>query len=244
MGQKEFGSLPQATDWVCRHPELSLRLLKNVPEDYDGDASAMSVDSALRTMGLTRVGEMALSWSYWELVPRELPVYGLSREEFFLQAHAGAVAMQLFNDQGELGALEAFAIGLLHGAGMLAIDRALQSRSKETPRLAAETPRKLADLEKTLLGTEHAWVGGSLLARWSLSEEIVRPVARQFDGEGSDLQQRLSISRYIANRVVDAARGARSPLGSKENVIYRGYSLYQVFEYAKKRSKQSFAGLN
>jgi putative nucleotidyltransferase with HDIG domain len=98
----------------------------------------------------------------------------------------------------------AYASGLLHDIGTLAINRAPQSaRVEQAGLLAAGFP--LVYAETLIYGIDHAMLGGQLLKEWSLPSEIADAVARHHSPESTD--SALAAILYLAEdeAAIDAA---------------------------------------
>jgi putative nucleotidyltransferase with HDIG domain len=103
---------------------------------------------------------------------------------------------------------DAFAAGLLHDVGRLLLAARLGADYGEIHSASRSTGVPIHVLERDQLGTDHAGVGGHLLAMWGLPPVVVDAVARHHDASlarGRDLDAVLAV--HVADRL-DRAVGS------------------------------------
>lgn len=107
--------------------------------------------------------------------------YGIAPGELWTHCAATAVAARLI--ARELGGDEpvAFTAALLHDIGKLVLSTSLEGAYKEVLAKTEGSHLSLLEAEKAILGVEHAEVGGRLLARWNLPENLVSAVWHHHD---------------------------------------------------------------
>lgn len=89
---------------------------------------------------------------------------------------------------------EAFLVGLLHDLGKLVILKIAFDQKRNG---LAVPPDEL----EWLMQQEHATIGGAVLARWNLPDEISVPVTWHHHPDGAPSYPRASAVAYIANRL-------------------------------------------
>jgi len=76
---------------------------------------------------------------------------------------------------------EAYAAGLLHDIGMIVMDRTLGAEYRKVLERAQTTGWPLRDVERQVIGTDHAEVGGRLLESWRLPSPLAVAVRAHHD---------------------------------------------------------------
>jgi putative nucleotidyltransferase with HDIG domain len=126
--------------------------------------------------------------------------------------HAQSVARAADRLAGELGLPDRDDIlvaALLHDIGKLALHRAVAGYSSADD--AKASPEARTRQERNAWGMDHASIGGLLLRRWELSEQIVTNVTRHHSAEAEDdvaSYVRLAdmLSHHAQGHVVDRQR--------------------------------------
>jgi putative nucleotidyltransferase with HDIG domain len=127
--------------------------------------------------------------------------YGIAPGELWQHSVAAAVAAQIM--ARKLGDDESvvFTATLLHDLGKIVLSQALEHIYS---RLVEETEthqRSLIESEKTLLGVEHAEIGGRLLTRWKFPEAIVNAVWYHHQPKAAAPHERLAAYVYLGNLI-------------------------------------------
>lgn len=168
---------------VEEHLGMSTRVLQFVNSAYYGlTRHVSSIEEALVLLGIGTVRQLALTLEVAEAFgpaaardPGELEA---------LERHGlltARIARRILGDPAR--AEIAFAAGLLHDCGKIA----LMSRLPEQYAAALDTARRegrpVHEVERELLGANHAEIGGYLLGLWGIPHPIVEAVAFHHDEE-------------------------------------------------------------
>lgn len=229
-------SLSGAAELVASDSDLLEAAQGAAASSSNRPLAAISTDEALQAIGLERLGRVALREWLRSVSPRSLPVYGVEGSRFFRRSLACAAAMRLLH-HGCVDEVEsAYAIGLLHELGKIVIDAVVKEKGASSRRLTAATPRMLAQMEREALGIDHARVAGLALRRWGFSPDVYVPISEQFcalpNQDFFEWTQSLVISRFVAERVLEAESGKRDVLRGEGSVEFRKRSLSEIFEYS------------
>jgi HD-like signal output (HDOD) protein len=151
----------------------ALRLANSVV--FRGGGGVKSIPEAVLRVGIDGVRDIVFALS----VVRALKPVHFDYRPFWRHSLAVAQATQLlrrrslnFSDPCP----EAYPAGLLHDIGMLVMDRTVGADYRRVLDQARTQGRPLRDVEKELLGTDHADVGGRLLETWRLPPNLVSAV--------------------------------------------------------------------
>ena len=147
-----------------------LRLANSVALGGEGEVESVA-DAVLRVgvegvrdivFALSMMGVMQpMNFDYRPFWRHSLAVANTAR---LLQARA---------PQSEVQFTETYSAGLLHDMGMLVLDRALGSQYKQVLAVARSCGRPLFEVEREMLGTDHAEAGSRLLTAWDLPMRLI-----------------------------------------------------------------------
>jgi HD-like signal output (HDOD) protein len=134
-----------------------------------------SIDEAIVFLGVSTLRHLSLTLEVFTTFGgAKCP--GVSFEA--LEQHAlltAKIARKLMSDPGRTEA--AFAAGLLHDCGQLVLANRLPAQFSEAVARSRSEGRVLYQVERELLGADHAEVGAYLLGLWGLPHAIVEAVA-------------------------------------------------------------------
>ena len=186
-------------------PGLSARVVRMANStQFGGSARVDSIMEAIQRVGLVGVQELVTYAVASQLIGRPLDTYQISAQNLWHRAVACALAASGLAERGEVDRGDAYTAGLMHGIGLLVIDRhAGQNKTKRV--LGSEGyPLDFAAAERDWLGFSHAEAGAALLDFWGFSENVSAAVRHQLEPEAAGPEHR-KLSMVLAT-----ARWARS----------------------------------
>ena len=161
---------------------LTAKLLRacNSPA-YGLEEPVASVEQAVMILGYLRLLRLVFAISFNGTMDKALPGYAAEAGELWRHSLITALACEAIAKIGTPVQTEppvAFTAGLLHDIGKLALNDVLEPAKLEAIR-SGITRDKLPcwQIEQTVIGTNHAEVGGCLMQRWKLPAEIVAAVS-------------------------------------------------------------------
>lgn len=207
-------TLESITGVLQLEPGLSGRVVKMANSTHFG--GRMRVDTimeAIQRVGLVGVQELVTFAVASQLIGRPLDTYQISAQNLWQRAVACALAAAGLAERSDVDREDAYTAGLMHGIGLMAIDRhAAQNKSKRV--LPSEGyPLDFAPAERAWLGFSHAEAGAALLRIWGFSEGVNSAVEYQLEPEGAPPEHR-QLSMVLAT-----ARWARSLFCVPEETI-------------------------
>ncbi|HKW17459.1 MAG TPA: HDOD domain-containing protein [Terriglobales bacterium] len=135
-----------------------------------------TIQSAVVTLGLERVQQIAVSCSLLKLMPA-ISV-GVNPSVFWAHSLACAmVARELANKIGFADSAKAYAAGLLHDIGIVAVLWVAPHEFRRTYEEARNNRIPLHEAEDRVLGITHCESGKIIARTWNLPLEIVQVVA-------------------------------------------------------------------
>jgi putative nucleotidyltransferase with HDIG domain len=156
---------------------LSVRLMKLVNSAFFGYPSKIdSLSRAVTIVGIKQLQDLALATSVFDTF-KNIPNDFVTMEAFWKHSIAcGLVAKILANYRREFNVERAFLSGLLHDIGRLIIFMVIPKMAKTSFDSAHSQNQLLYQVEKQVMGFNHAAVGGALLKQWKLPEQIIYAV--------------------------------------------------------------------
>ncbi len=142
-----------------------------------------SVQQAVVMLGYDTVRNLALSVKVFESFQRREVEDGdnpspFDRGEFWKHSLAVATAAELLaaRSKPRLNAADAFVCGLLHDIGKVAFDTAMPKSFARVVEMAMLTRGDVADVERRIIGLDHALAGKRLAEAWNLPQLITQTI--------------------------------------------------------------------
>jgi HD-like signal output (HDOD) protein len=201
---KEGTTLEKIAEVVSLEPGLSARVVRMAKSTQFGrGAQVDTIVEAIQRVGLVGVQELVTFAVASQLVGRPLASYGLDAQAVWFRAVACALAASSLAERTAVNRDDAYTAGLMHGLGLLAIDRHA-TRHRAVRRFAsAGYPLDYAPAEADWIGFSHAEAGAALLEMWGFSEPVVTAVRFQIKPEDATAHRPLCM-------ILATARWARS----------------------------------
>lgn len=175
-------SADQAARLIGQDLALSAKVLRLANSAFYGiPRTISSVDQAIVILGFQTVRSLVMSASVMKILG--LGGRGsVDRRGVWRHSVATALAARLLSRKlGRRLGLDTealFMAGLLHKIGVMILDSAVQGEYEAALRAASsEEARPLPQIEREMLGTDHAAIGAMLCEKWGLPDELRVPIA-------------------------------------------------------------------
>lgn len=202
---KDQTSIDDIAAVLTLEPGLSARVVRLAKSVHFGrGAQVDSILEAIQRVGLKGVHELVTFAVASQLVGRPLTTYGLGAQELWFRAVACAIAASSLAENNGTNRSDAYTSGLMHGLGLMVIDRYAAKARKPQVLASSGYPFDFAPAERELVGFSHAEAGAALLELWGFSEPVVTAVRFQLTPEAAPPEHR-SLCMLLAT-----ARWARS----------------------------------
>lgn len=205
---RETVSIDQLTARLSRDQGLSAKVLRLANSSFYGfQGRVASVRKALVVLGvsaLRSVVTVAGIVGSFPTLPRDHPIAGIWRHAFATASCARAIAVTQ-----RLDAEAAFTAGLIHDLGRLVLVMHCSHAYDPVLRTGPSHGRCLAEVERDLLGVDHAEVGAALALRWRLPDEVaiaVRDHHQPLPGDIVSLADVVQVADAIVH-ALDAEAG-------------------------------------
>lgn len=164
---------------------------------YGRRGTISSVRHAVSLMGVVKLRNSAMTLSIANMWSHVKTPAGWSSARFNLHAVATAIMADILVQKVDVEYAEgAFVAGLLHDIGLLLIATALPDQYDEIRRKHAESDRHLDEVEREVLGVDHAELSAIALAEWNIPAPIQKAV-RYHHRPHHQIEDQLPLSRLI-----------------------------------------------
>jgi HD-like signal output (HDOD) protein len=176
---------------VQLEPGLSARVVRMAKSVHFGrGAEVDSIKEAIQRVGVTGVHELVTFAVASQLIGQPLVSYDLKAEALWFRAVACAIAAASLAEHGEMDRSDAYTAGLMHGLGLMVIDRYAAKERKQHVFMSSGYPMDFAPAERDWLGFCHAEAGAALLELWGFSESVTAAVRFQLTPEAAPAEHR------------------------------------------------------
>ncbi|MBL8750199.1 MAG: HDOD domain-containing protein [Planctomycetes bacterium] len=192
---------PSDIEAVLRHdPVLTGRLLAMVNSPWFGLRRAIATTrEAVMVVGFRGIRTLVVATSAAKLLQRDYSIYGHDTRGMWTHAIAVAAGSKRLAQRVGLDAEESelsFVVGLLHDVGMLLLAPLLHGQPPNWNHGSA-----VAEVERRLLGCDHAEAGALVAERWNLGQ-AVRDAIASHHASGTAVPVPVAVVR-IADALAD-----------------------------------------
>jgi HD-like signal output (HDOD) protein len=195
-------TLQQVSGLLRLDPGLTARVLKmgNRFSAARGE-HCLSIEDAINAVGFDAIHAMVSQVADEQVLARPLGLYGLDADEYWRSSVTCALAAEVLAEHTGEDTSMAYTVGLLHSAGMVAIDQAVSAFEPTLTMAPRDFPREFADAERAWLNFTQAEVGGALLRSWNFPVTMIEPIRWQQTPLGSPGYARMACLLYAAKWV-------------------------------------------
>jgi len=171
-------SIEDISKIITEDQGLTARLLRLANSPMFGCyAKVDSITKAVTIIGTQQLRDLALAASVMGVF-KDIPEDLLNMSSFWRHSIAcGIIARSLAVYRREANVERLFVAGMLHDVGQVVLAAARPEVIRELLEAQRDTGRLYLDLERELLGFDHADLGGALLKKWKIPASIGEPVA-------------------------------------------------------------------
>ena len=170
-------SMRQVAEIISTDQSLSARLLKLVNSAFFGFPSRIeTITHAVTIVGIKQLRDLALATSIIQMF-RGIPIALLNPKSFWTHSIACGTAARILAAYHQESNVERFFVaGLLHDIGHLLLYRHKAEEAKEALLRCVEGGKILYQVEREVMGVDHAEVGGEMLTFWKLPPSLAEAV--------------------------------------------------------------------
>jgi putative nucleotidyltransferase with HDIG domain len=188
---------------LAQDPALSLKLLRLANSPLYGARNEIdTISRAVMILGTMRIRDMVLASSAIDSfngIPNEL----VTMEDFWRRSlYTGLASRFIAAQRGEWREESSFVAGLLHNIGKLVIYNRFPEQSVRTFMMVLDGEVvESFQAEKSILGFDHAELGGALLRKWNLPEHLVEAVAWHHEPEKAEKYPQEAALTHVSSRI-------------------------------------------
>lgn len=157
---------------------LTARVLRLSNSAYYGlQRQVMDLQEAVVVLGMRSVRNLAMVAATYPWLSRPLKGYGLGPKEMWTHAFGVAVGAQLVAKRARLQEVDTmFTAGLVHNMGKVALSIWLENKIPAMLALAVRDNLTFDQVERKLLGYDHAEVGAFMAEQWNLPKQLIQAI--------------------------------------------------------------------
>ncbi len=179
---------------------LTANILKVTNSAYFGVAQEVgSVKRAVILLGAKRVVQIIIASCVTSIMDKEIVGYDLSSGELWWHSIAVSVAAEILVKELNIPQIEEiFTAALLHDVGKLILGEFIKNDLTKF-NIKGSEGKAFQEIEREVLGTDHAEIGAHILKNWSFPQEIVDAVRWHHDPDSAETQSTLLDIVHIAD---------------------------------------------
>lgn len=204
---------------ISSDPALTIRVLKLVNSAYYSfNSEISSIEHAVTILGLRELRDLVLAISVLEFF-EGLPNSLINMHKFWNHSVlTGLIAKELQKAPSIKTTESIFTAGMLHDVGSLVFYNRLPEIARSVLERHEREDKQRYEIEQSLIGFDHAAIGGELMSHWRLPEFLVESVgchhqpgnAKHFAEEAT----LVNLSDSVARRIEDG----ESTAGIREGI--------------------------
>jgi putative nucleotidyltransferase with HDIG domain len=156
-------------------------------------------------LGMRAVKHLCLIASTYPWMSRPLAGYGLGPKDLFRHSFGVGVAAQMLASDAGLEPDQAFASGLLHDIGKVALNVWMEARLPALMVAATQRSLTLEQAEREFFGFDHTEVGGLMAEQWNLPKPMVRAIRYHHDPGACEANCNLVHCVHLADELCSRA---------------------------------------
>lgn len=189
---------------IIKDQGLTAKILKLANSSYYGvSRNIKSVSEATVLLGFQAVKSMVLATSVGKVFDKEFPGYALDKNELWKQAQVCAITTRIVAKKSRFPkADQAYTAGLLRDIGKVILDRYMSEQFDLILKEVEASEKTFLQVERDVLGFDHADVGARIAEKWHLPEEMVEAIATHHTPEKAVINPKMTAMVHVADVIV------------------------------------------
>lgn len=186
---------------ILRDQSLTAGMLKLANSAFYGHAHRITtITDAVVLLGFSAVRSLAISSHTARLLNRALPGYGMVPGDLWRHSIGVAFTARRLAIEVQLAPVEeAFIAGLLHDLGKTILSAYMQNAFDEVTRTAQERRMPFHEVERELLGFDHAELGARVATAWSFPPQLEEAIRLHHGPHHAVLKPALAHCVHLAD---------------------------------------------
>lgn len=222
------------------------KILKMANSAYYGYSGKIStVRGAIVVLGLNTLKALIFTASAFKTFSKKLFGYRYPEGKFWEHSILTAcgcrsLSLKLNYKDPE----EAFVGGLLHDIGKLILDFFVMKNFKEIEKQIIKDKKNFVDVERNVIGIDHAQVGKRLAIKWNLPEVLQEAIAYHHHPEHAFFNKEIPAIINIVNKIVVSSREPERETFYQDNHLEKSLEILKLkknkFQELESHIKASF----
>lgn len=192
----------RVVDLISYDQSLTANVLRVCNSAYFSRGTKIdNLQNAVTRIGFRQLYDIVVSIISAVTLARPQKGYGVEANELWDHSVSTAIAAQLIAKDAQEDEQVVFTAALLHDIGKIVLSVALEDKRAEVEREAEKNGLSAFELEIKLLGVNHAEVGGRLLERWKLPDNLIGAVRFHHSPHAANGHSRIAACVYMGNFV-------------------------------------------
>jgi putative nucleotidyltransferase with HDIG domain len=190
-------------DLIAMDPALTAKVIQRCNSTSFGLAQPVSdISVAMACLGFNEVYRIVTTVLMESSLGKAQIGYGIGQGQLWEHSLVSAFAGRIVAKELGLDENMAFTASLLHDIGKLVLNSAVQDAQEKIMALTnGPEAQSLLEAEKSILGFEHAEVGGRILARWNFPEPLSASVWHHHDPIKARPHEHLASVVYVGDLI-------------------------------------------
>jgi putative nucleotidyltransferase with HDIG domain len=192
----------QIVDLITFDPALTAKVLQWCNSAATGLSSPVhDLSQAVALLGFNQIYRLVAVVIGEGMLRTAQRAYGIGTGELWQHSATAGLAAKVIAEKMGADADLAFTAALLHDIGKLVLNGFLEGAYEPVLNQTGASGRSFVETEKSILGVEHAEVGGRVLARWHFPDSLVQAVWHHHDPAEACPYQQLAGYVYLADLI-------------------------------------------
>ncbi len=211
-----------------------------------------SIEEAISLLGSREVYKLAAIVAILDMMNSRKSAYPLTSEEIWRTTVLTAIIMERFARITSMDGHTAYTVGLVHSVGKWILNQFMEVYSGEIDYGVDKDYISLAQWERNIFDTDHAEIGGEVLAKWDFTNELTQPVLYQLNPLQSSSNEHTPMACLLRSSISAAAcatarngsgngnSSLKVPLEVLENIGLSDYDMAEVLPLAREELVQVY----
>jgi putative nucleotidyltransferase with HDIG domain len=188
----------QIVDLITFDPALTAKVLQRCNSAATGRVVA-DLDDAVSLIGFNAIYRMVAMVVGEGLLGGEQPGYGIGQGELWEHSVTTALAARVVAHRTTGEDNLAFTAGLLHDIGKLVLGTFLVGAEDAIVQQTGPSGLSFLEAEKSILGVEHAEIGGRVLTRWNFPDNLCSAVWHHHNPSQAGEHEKLAACVHLGD---------------------------------------------
>ena len=196
--------IDQVVQLISYDPSLTAQIFRTCGSAYfAGEQPPGDIFEAVSRLGFYQVYCLVVSSFAAQARAMEGAAQGVNLEELWRHSVVAAVSASVVAEEAGQSKAVAFTAGLLHDIGKLVFASVEREPYARLLQRAKDQGVALPAMERSVLGIDHAQLGGELMRRWNLPPDVVAAVGHHHDLDVPPACLPLAASVQIGDIIAD-----------------------------------------